>query len=256
MSGTRGYWTCQRVTGGARCGGINRNRVKYCKTCHKPRPPRKKPVHMAALEQSYEQFIELNGGENCGICGATRPKTGRRLDRDHDHRSGKGRGLLCHSCNRALSNRATVEWAWAAWRYLIVHQLRNEDRLRWVEEDRGHATPCWIWQRALHSGGYAVIRYAGELLYVHRLMCAAEIPEGYQVDHLCRQRACVNPSHLEVVTPGVNSRRGAKARLTQERALEIRDRRRAGETTVALSNEFGIAPSTVTRIANGQRWGV
>ena len=43
---------------------------------------------MAALEQSYEVYLELNGGrEECAICGA--PRRGKRLDRDHNHLTGK-----------------------------------------------------------------------------------------------------------------------------------------------------------------------
>jgi hypothetical protein len=56
---------------------------------------------MAALDTPYEVYIELNGGEHCAICGA-KPSNGRRLDRDHDHTTGKPRGLLCHRHNRGL----------------------------------------------------------------------------------------------------------------------------------------------------------
>ena len=118
MSGQRGYWTCQRVTGGVRCGQLNANRIQICGWCFKRRPARKKPAHMAALEQDYQAFITLNGGEHCGICAATRAKTGRRLDRDHDHRTGAPRGLLCHRCNRNLGNWVTPEWLRAAALYL------------------------------------------------------------------------------------------------------------------------------------------
>lgn len=47
-------------------------------------------------------------GERCGICGGL-PKT-RRLHRDHDHRSGKMRGLLCFPCNAALRPYMTADW--------------------------------------------------------------------------------------------------------------------------------------------------
>ena len=63
---------------------------------------------MRALEQPYEVFLALNGEELCGICGAE-PGT-RRLHRDHDHRSGEPRGLLCFRRNAALRPYMTVEW--------------------------------------------------------------------------------------------------------------------------------------------------
>lgn len=77
---------------------------------------KRKPSHMAALEISYEQYVELNGGEVCAICGAERKE--RRLHRDHDHRTGRPRGLLCFRCNRALPYYATADWLQAASDYL------------------------------------------------------------------------------------------------------------------------------------------
>jgi hypothetical protein len=71
---------------------------------------------MVALQLTYEDYVALNGGEFCGICGA-KPKT-RRLDRDHDHKTGAPRGLLCPFCNRALSNRITERWLTLAIAYL------------------------------------------------------------------------------------------------------------------------------------------
>lgn len=94
-------WTCQRVSNGQACKHKNLPRSRKCQECGKPRPAKRKPKHMDALKLSYEEYVELNGGlEQCGICGA--PPDGRRLDRDHDHRSGAPRGLLCRKCNRGL----------------------------------------------------------------------------------------------------------------------------------------------------------
>lgn len=73
---------------------------------------------MAALTLTYDEFIALNGGEFCAICGRTRSPGAKRLDRDHDHHTGKPRGLLCNWCNRALPSRMTPEWLRAAADYL------------------------------------------------------------------------------------------------------------------------------------------
>lgn len=76
---------------------------------------------MAALDLTYEQYVEINGGEHCGICGRQRgelPNPGRRLDRDHNHRSGKPRGLLCREDNRKLKHWMTLDWLLAAVAYL------------------------------------------------------------------------------------------------------------------------------------------
>lgn len=93
-------------------------RVKQkCAQCGGPRPKPVRPKHMAALEVPYETYVELNGGELCGICGRG-PTESRRLDRDHDHKTGKPRGLLCSWCNRRLDNRLDADWFRAAARYL------------------------------------------------------------------------------------------------------------------------------------------
>jgi len=78
---------------------------------------------MAALETSYEDFIVLNGGEHCGICGRG-PSARRRLDRDHDHTTGEPRGLLCARCNRALPSWITWKWLGQAADYLAKHKAR------------------------------------------------------------------------------------------------------------------------------------
>lgn len=73
---------------------------------------------------------------------------------------------------------------------------------------------CWIWQGAT-AKGYGVLgtgkrrvkeqRGAHVILYEHSV---GPIPEGLELDHLCRNRACVRPDHLEPVTHQENTRRG------------------------------------------------
>lgn len=111
-------WTCQRVTGGLRCGAVNPGIKRKCARCDKLRSARKRPAHMKALDMTYEQYVELNGGEFCGICGADRKLGGARLHRDHDHRRGVPRGLCCFRCNAALRPYMDLEWCRAAVAYL------------------------------------------------------------------------------------------------------------------------------------------
>jgi hypothetical protein len=111
-------WTCQRQTNGETCRHVNPARYQVCRKCAKRKPPRRRPAHLKALELPYEEYVALNGGEHCGICGA-KPSENRRLDRDHEHRGdGKPRGLLCWKCNKALDDRVSPGWLRAAAYYL------------------------------------------------------------------------------------------------------------------------------------------
>jgi hypothetical protein len=110
-------WTCRRVTRTVACGHHNPPRTRKCQACGKPKPARRRPAHFRALDLTYAEFVELNGGNRCGICHRP-PSWHRRLDRDHDHRTGQPRGLLCVRCNRALPNWVTAGWLRAAAAYL------------------------------------------------------------------------------------------------------------------------------------------
>jgi hypothetical protein len=90
---------------------------------------------------------------------------------------------------------------------------------------RSRLTPegCWEWQGSKTPKGYGRIRVGEKLHYVHRIayeVHVTEIPAGTQLDHLCRNRACVNPSHLEPVTNRVNTIRGDAGRLLGARNSE------------------------------------
>lgn len=77
--------------------------------------------------------------------------------------------------------------------------------------------PCWVWAAGRTTGGYGVVRLDSKTKYTHRVsheVFIGPIPAGLQTDHLCRNRACCNPTHLEAVTPRVNVLRGAIAQKT------------------------------------------
>jgi len=69
---------------------------------------------------------------------------------------------------------------------------------------------CWEFTGALNSQGYGCIQHEHKVQLTHRVaytLLVGPIPAGLQIDHLCRNRRCCNPQHLEAVTPGENNRR-------------------------------------------------
>lgn len=69
---------------------------------------------------------------------------------------------------------------------------------------------CWVWQRPLKNG-YGEVSIRNRCRKAHRVayqLLVGPIPDGLSLDHLCRNRACINPAHLEPVTNRVNVLRG------------------------------------------------
>jgi hypothetical protein len=76
---------------------------------------RPRAAQLGVTDAEYDRLLAAQGG-GCAICGNP-PKT-RRLHVDHDHKTGRVRGLLCHRCNRALPNWVTPGWLSTAAIYL------------------------------------------------------------------------------------------------------------------------------------------
>lgn len=76
-------------------------------------------------------------------------------------------------------------------------------------------TACWVWEGELRSG-YGRMKINGKPISAHRYsyeLANGSIPVGLELDHLCRNRACTNPDHLEPVTHSENVRRGWVIRI-------------------------------------------
>jgi hypothetical protein len=75
---------------------------------------------------------------------------------------------------------------------------------------------CWIWEQGPLRDGYGRVYFDGKMRQAHRATYehfVGAIPDGMQLDHLCRLRCCVNPDHLEPVTQLENIRRGKRGFL-------------------------------------------
>jgi hypothetical protein len=122
---------------------------------------------------------------------------------------------------------------------------------------------CWFWRGAV-STGYG--RFRG--VRAHRfayVLVKGPIPSELMVRHLCGNKLCVNPHHLEVGTMADNSRDGmalgeilrgsanGKAKLGEDDVAYIRANP-DGMSGRNLATRFGVSPATISLIRSGQRW--
>jgi hypothetical protein len=100
---------------------------------------------------------------------------------------------------------------------------------------------CWLWTAGL-NGGYGVYTIGGRPRPAHRLAyeeLVGPVPDGLQLDHLCRVRRCVNPAHLEPVTSKENTRRGT--------AVDVIAERQRSKTHCPRGHPYAIYGITITR---------
>lgn len=122
---------------------------------------------------------------------------------------------------------------------------------------------CWTWTAGRQSGGgYGVFWFQGRVWLAHRWIWEClygpipdEDAEGNRLDldHLCRNVACVKPSHLELVTHQENMRRSCVAKLTDEKVQWIID------TADTISGReaarmLGISQPMVSKVRTGMAW--
>ena len=109
---------------------------------------------------------------------------------------------------------------------VISMHLNTSLPLRFWSKVHADSSGCWLWTAALNDAGYgkysirrSTWRRAHRVAY---LGLVGPIPDGLTLDHLCRVRRCVNPSHLEPVTAGENVLRGVGLSAQNNRKTHCR----------------------------------
>lgn len=123
---------------------------------------------------------------------------------------------------------------------------------------------CWFWTRAVTSKGYGSFSHDGRIWSTHKLayeLLVGTVPEGLQLDHLCRVKRCCNPQHLEAVTGKVNCERteaATKSRCKRGHALagpnvRLKSKSRGGKQRECVLCASEIARRQCDRLRTGQR---
>ena len=158
-------------------------------------------------------------------------------------------------CQCGCAGRVSDPYRGKCRRFVNGHNRRLTARMG-CEYVIDPVTGCWAWQGAIIADGYGAKYFGDNRVLAHRLYYEAvhgSVPEGMTLDHLCRNRACCNPEHLEVVTQAVNVQRGALAKLNWEQVHEIRQS--AGRVSQAyLARTYGVSETQIRKIIANIAW--
>jgi len=146
-------------------------------------------------------------------------------------------------------------------RYISGHYcntLRRPPHAIILTVDIDASTGCWIWTGRINEGGYGAVSVGKSGKKAHRVSyerAKGPIPEGMHIHHLCHNKACINPDHLEAVSPRDHLAADGKLVLSLEKAADIRTRFSAGGISKhALAAEFGTDRKTIRQILRNTTW--
>lgn len=125
--------------------------------------------------------------------------------------------------------------------------LTLEERF-WIKVNKTET--CWLWTAFLDNKGYGKFQVGKQSQRAHRFsyeLLVEPIPQGLQIDHLCKIRNCVNPAHLEAVTLQENVRRSSVGSNFRDRTHCANGHEYTAENTVRRAGVHGRQCKTCDR---------
>lgn len=117
---------------------------------------------------------------------------------------------------------------------------------------------CWEWQGTISAHGYAHSSKDSRPVPAARLVYKELVGDydhtKYHLDHLCYNRKCVNPAHLEVVTLKENMRRRRCTKLSMRKANKIRKLWKEGVSQTKIASLYKVDQALISRIVNNKIW--
>jgi hypothetical protein len=119
------------------------------------------------------------------------------------------------------------------------------------------STPCILGKGEITRLGYIRLWNGGNRILAHRLAFIEQvgpIPDGFEIDHLCHNRGCVNTLHLQLATHKENSRRKVNSKLKMQDAEKIRQMRLNGMSLQKIADLFDVSKQMIWRIVHCKTW--
>lgn len=140
---------------------------------------------------------------------------------------------------------------------LHASPTNSKHRPRCLDKYSEQPNGCWYPHIKPRRDGYSKFTLGKRQVFAHRLFythLVGPIPPKAELDHLCKDRRCVNPKHLEPVSKHVNQQRGANAKLTPDIVREIRRRAGVRGEQARMAREFGVSQALISQVVKGKIW--
>jgi hypothetical protein len=135
--------------------------------------------------------------------------------------------------------------------------VKNHFRRRLIHYVIDPETNCWNWQLSTNSNGYGMINIEGthrKAATVYYEFYKGRVPIGLSLDHLCRNRKCINPDHLEPVSNAENIRRGKNAKLNFTAVQEIKSLQASGLDMKSISKLYHVSKNCIFDVLHNITW--